>query len=66
MDEQRKRLQKQLREFEKYTDVPQDILSSFRERWQQQLQDVEHKRNDLLPEHQESAEEVSKYREHPG
>ena len=52
LDEQMKRLQRQLREVERFTDVPQDVQSSIKENLQQQLQDVEQKRNDLLPEHQ--------------
>ena len=52
LGEQRKWLQKQLRDLEKFTCMPQDIQSRLKEEWQQQLQDIEQKRNDLLPEHQ--------------
>ena len=65
LDEQRKRLQKQLRDLEKFACMPQDIQSRRKEEWQQQLQDIEQKRNDLLPGAPESAE-VSQDAQHPG
>ena len=52
LDEQRKRLQKQLRDLEKFTCMPQDIQSKLKETWQLELQDIEQKRNDLVSEHQ--------------
>ena len=48
MDQKKDNLQKQLRDLEK----PQDIQRKLKEEWQQELQDVEQRRNDLLPEHQ--------------
>ena len=58
-DEQRKRLQRQLRDVERLTDVPQETPSGIRENVQRQLQEVEQKRHDLLPEHQR-AQKTSK------
>ena len=55
MDEQRKRLQRQLRVFEKHTDLPQDVQGSLKERWQRQ---------EPFAGAPESAEEVSKETEH--
>ena len=60
LDEQIKRLQKQLRDLEKFTCMPQDIQSGLKESWQQQLQDIEQKRNDLLPEHQRAQKRSQK------
>ena len=51
LDERRKRLQRQLREVERFTDVSKEGQSSLTENLQQQLQKVEQRRNDLLPEH---------------
>ena len=48
----RRRPQRQLWDVEKFTDVPQEVQSSIKEYLQQQQQEVEQKRNDLLPEHQ--------------
>ena len=52
LDEQRKRLQRQLREIERFTDVQQEVQSCIKRILQQQLQELEQRRNDLLPEHQ--------------
>ena len=49
-EEQRRRLQK-MRDLEKNTCMPQDFHSRLKEEWQQQLQEIEQKRHDLLPEH---------------
>ena len=65
MDEQRKRLQRQLRKVERLTDVPQGVQRSIKEHLHQQLHDVEQKRNDLLPEHQR-VQKRSQDTEHPG
>ena len=61
-----KELQKQLRDIEKFTDVPQEVGDVLKEKWQQELQDKEHRRNDLLPEHQKVAEEVAQVAESTG
>ena len=53
MDQQKKELQKQLRDLEKLTKMPEDIQSRLKEEWQQELPDIE-------PEHQKDAEEISK------
>ena len=52
LDERKKRLQRQFREMEKFTDTEQKVVDEHKEKWQQELQDIEQKRNDLLPEHQ--------------
>ena len=52
LDEQRKRLHKQLRETENFTDMDTLFLEGHKERWQRGLQEIEQKRNDLLLEHQ--------------
>ena len=60
LDEQRKRLQVQLREVERFTDAPKEIQSSLKGILQQQLQEVEQRRNDLLPEHQRAQKKSQK------
>ena len=52
LDEQRRRLQRQLRDLEKVTCLPQGHKSRLKETWQPELQDIEQKRNDLSPENQ--------------
>ena len=52
LDEQRKRLQKELRDVEKLSFIPWEIQRGLEEGMQQQLQDIEQKRHALLPEHQ--------------
>ena len=51
-DEQRKRLQKQLREIDKFTDMDPMFQEGQKEEWKEDLQEVEQKRNDLLQKHQ--------------
>ena len=60
LDEQRKRLQRQLRELEKFTCMPQDMQSKLKDDWQQQLQEIEQRRNDLLLEHQRAQKRSQK------
>ena len=52
LDEQRRRLQKQVRETEKFTDMDQMFRDSQKEKWKEMLLEIEEKRNELLPEHQ--------------
>ena len=52
LDEQRMRLEKELREVEKLSFRPQEIQSGLKEGLQQQLQDIEQKMHDLLSQHQ--------------
>ena len=52
LDEQRKRLQKQLPEIEKFTDMDQMFLEGQKENGKGDLQETEQKRSELLPEHQ--------------
>ena len=56
LDEQRKRPQRQLREIDRIIDLQQE------ENLQQQLQEVEQRRNDLLPEHQGYRRGLRRYR----
>ena len=53
LDERKKKLQKPLRDIEKFTDMNKHIVEGPKEKWQQELQDIEQRRNDLLPEHQQ-------------
>ena len=52
LEERKKRLQRQVRDIQKFTDMDTLLLEGQKERWQQELQEIEQKRNDLLPEHQ--------------
>ena len=62
LDQRKKELPTQLRDIEKFTDVPQEVGDVLSEKWQQELQDIVQRRNDLLPEHQHT-EEVAKVAE---
>ena len=52
LDEREKKLQKQLLDIEKFTDMDQLLVDEQREECQHELQDLEQRRNDLLLEHQ--------------
>ena len=52
LDEQRKSLQKQLRDIEKFTDMEPMFWDSHKEKWKGQLQVIARMRTKLLPEHQ--------------
>ena len=60
LDEQRKRLQRQLRDVERFGDVSQEVQSSLKKNLQKQPQEVEQRRNDLLPEHQRAQKRSQK------
>ena len=51
LDQRKKELQKQLRDVQRSTDTPQDMQDMLKEKWQHELQDIERRRNDVLPEH---------------
>ena len=57
LDEQRRSLQKQPRDIEKFTDVDQMFRDSQKDKWKEQLQEIERKRTFLRAP--EDAEEVS-------
>ena len=59
LDQRKKELQKQLRNIEKFTDVLQEVGDVLKEKWQQELQDIEQRRNDLLPGASKDAEEFA-------
>ena len=52
LDEQRKKLQKELREVERLSCASKEVQENLVGSLQHQLQEVEKKRNDLMPEHQ--------------
>ena len=60
LDEQTRKLQKELRDIEKFSCVPKEFHGNLRSCLQQQLQEVEQGRHDLMPEHQKSAEKIRK------
>ena len=53
LEQRKKELLKQLRNINEGLDMPQATQETLREKWQQELQDIEQRRNDLLPEHQQ-------------
>ena len=59
LDEQKRRLQKQLREIEKFTDMDQIFGHSQKEKCKERLLEIEEKRNELLAGTPENAEKVS-------
>ena len=52
LDERQKKLQQQLLDIEKFTEMDQLLVDEQREKCQHELQDLEQRRNDLLLEHQ--------------
>ena len=44
LDERRKRLQKQLREIDKFSDLDQVFQDGHKEKWKYELQEIERKR----------------------
>ena len=52
LDDQKKKIQKELRDIEKFSSVPKELQESIKSNLQQQLQEVEQRRHDLMPEHQ--------------
>ena len=54
LDEQRRKLQKELRGFEKFSCVPKEFQENVKSYLQEQLQELEQRRHDLMPEHQKA------------
>ena len=52
LDEQRRKLQKELQYIEKFSCVPKEFQENLKSNLQQQLQEVEQRRHDFMPEHQ--------------
>ena len=52
LDDQKKKIQKELRDIEKFSCVPKELQESIKSNLQQQLHEVEQRRHDLMPEHQ--------------
>ena len=47
-----KKLRKELREVEKLSNIPKEVQENLKNDLQHQLQEVERRRHDLMPEHQ--------------
>ena len=60
LDEQRKRLQRQLRDIEKFTDMEPMFRDIQKEKWEDQLQEIERKRTEA-PEDAEEVSEVAEF-----
>ena len=60
--EQRKMLQKELREVDRLSFMSKEMQDSLKEPLQHQLQEVEKRMNDLMPEHQKVQNRRQKYR----
>ena len=52
LDEKRRKIQKELREVERLSFASKGMQENLMESMQHQLQEVERRRNDLMPEHQ--------------
>ena len=52
LDEQIGKLQKKLRDIEKFSCLPKEFYENLESNVQQQLQEVEQRRHDLMPKHQ--------------
>ena len=61
LDEQKKKLQKELRDIDRLSFVSKQMQESIKESLQHQLQEVEKRRHDLMPEHQKAPKKSQKY-----
>ena len=52
LDEQKKKLQKEIREVDRLSFVSKELQETIKESVQHHLQEVEKRRHDLMPEHQ--------------
>ena len=50
--QRKKELVTQMRKIDVSTDMLGKVVDEHKEKWRQELQDIERRRNDLLPEHQ--------------
>ena len=66
LDEQRRKLQKELRNTEKFSCAPKEFQEHLKGNLQQQLQEVEQRRHDLTPEHQKVQKGSKKDTKYPG
>ena len=60
LDQRKKEFEKQLRKIDAFPDMPQSVVFGPKEKWQEELQDIEQRRNDLLPGASEDAEKIAK------
>ena len=61
LDDKRKKLQKESRDVEKLSLISKEAQETTKESLQHQLQEVEKRRHDLLPEHQKAQKRSQKY-----
>ena len=66
LDEQKKKLQKELRDVDRLSFVTKEVQESIMESVQHQLQEVEKRRHDLMPEHQKFQKRSQKIQKYPG
>ena len=52
LDQRKKELVKQVRKIDEFTCNPRNVVGEQKEKGRQELQDIEHRRNGFLPEHQ--------------
>ena len=50
-DQRKKEQVKQMRKIDEFADTLRNVVDEQKEKWRQELQDIEQRRNDLLPEH---------------
>ena len=66
LDEQKRKLQKEMRDIEKFSCVPKEFQENLKSNLQQQLQEVEQRWNDLMPEHRKVQKKNAKFSQQPG
>ena len=52
LDQRKSEIEKQLRKIEEFTDLDEGFVESWKKQWQQELLQIEQRRNDLLSEHE--------------
>ena len=52
-DQRKREIVKQLRKIDESTDLPQELVGQRKEMWRQEMHDIEQRRIDLSPEHQQ-------------
>ena len=54
LDQRKKEPVPLVRKINEFKDVPQEMQELLKEKWQQELQDIEQRRNDFMPQHQKT------------
>ena len=60
LDEQKKSLQRQVREIDKFANMDPVVRNQQKEAWMKELEEIERKRTEVLPEHQKMQKKSQK------